>query len=105
MAAGQRVQLHRRIGLRKEVGYGAQVEAIAAELAQHFAQGHDTHRAMRYLRQAADMALRRYANTEAIAHLTQEMALLSTLPETPEREQQKLELLLALGPALMAAKG
>jgi predicted ATPase len=58
-----------------------------------------------YLRQAADNALRRYANREAIDHLTKGLALLNTLPETPERIQQELDLLLALGPALMAAKG
>jgi predicted ATPase len=105
VAAGQRVQLHRWIGLCKEAGYGGQTETIAAELAQHFARGHDIPRAVHYLRQAADIALRRYANTEATAHLTQALALLPTLPETPERTQQELELLLALGPALMATKG
>jgi predicted ATPase len=71
----------------------------------HFEQGRDICRAVTYLRQAADNALRRYANREAIDHLTKGLALLNTLPETPERIQQELDLLLALGPALMAAKG
>jgi predicted ATPase len=71
----------------------------------HFEQGRDAWRAVTYLRQAAHNALRRYANREAIDHLTQGLALLNTLPETPERIQQELDLLLALGPALMAAKG
>jgi predicted ATPase len=35
LTAARRAQLHRRIGERKEVGYGAQARLIAAELAVH----------------------------------------------------------------------
>ena len=38
-------------------------------------------------------------------HLTTGLALLATLPETPARAQQELDLQIALGPALMATKG
>ena len=38
-------------------------------------------------------------------HLTRGLELLATLPETPARDQQELDLQLALGPALMATKG
>jgi predicted ATPase len=71
----------------------------------HFAQGRDAWRAVTYLQKAAANGLRRYANREAIDHLTKGLALLHTLSETPERLQRELDLLLALGPALMAAKG
>jgi predicted ATPase len=71
----------------------------------HFERGQDSRRAVAYLRHAADNALRRHANTEAIHHLTKGLTLLETLPDTPERSQQELDLLIALGPALMAAKG
>ena len=55
--------------------------------------------------QAADNAARRNAHHEAIAALTKGLALLATLPESPERTQHELTLLLTLGPRLMAAKG
>ena len=103
--AAQRAHLHRRIGERQEAGYGAQAGDIAAELAMHFEQGRESQRAVTYLRQAADNALRRYANTEAIHHLTKGLALLKALPDTPECTQYELGLLLTLGPVLMAAKG
>jgi len=105
LTAARRVYLHRQIGMRVETGYGLWAGEIAAELAMHFEQGRDARRAVTYLRQAADNALRRYANREAIDHLTRGLAVLNTLPETPERSQQELDLLLALGPALMATKG
>jgi predicted ATPase len=105
VSAGQRVRLHQRIGARKEAGYGAQARQIAAELAVHFERGRDHRRAIVYLRQAADNALRRSAHADAIAHLTKALALLATLPDTPERTRQELDLQVALGPALMAIKG
>jgi predicted ATPase/DNA-binding winged helix-turn-helix (wHTH) protein len=96
---------HLQIGIRKETGYGAQAREVAAELAVHFEQGRDADRAIRYLRHAADNALRRSAYTDAITHLTKALALLSALPETPERPQRELDVQLALGPALVATKG
>ena len=45
------------------------------------------------------------AHAEAIAHLTQGLAVLTTLPETPARLQQELDLQVALGPALRATRG
>jgi adenylate cyclase len=45
------------------------------------------------------------AQAEAIDHLHQALALLDTLPETPERNQQELQLQIALGAPLIGAKG
>ncbi|MCZ6876336.1 MAG: hypothetical protein O7G88_22870, partial [bacterium] len=47
----------------------------------------------------------RSAYVEAIAHLTQGLAVLTTLPETPERLQRELDLQVALGSALYVTKG
>jgi predicted ATPase len=105
LTAARRVYLHRQIGMRVEAGYSPWAGDIAAELAMHFAQGRDAWRAVTYLQKAAANGLRRYANREVIDHLTKGLALPHTLPETPERLQRELDLLLALGPALMAAKG
>jgi predicted ATPase/DNA-binding winged helix-turn-helix (wHTH) protein len=96
---------HLQIGARKEMGYGAKAQEIAAELAVHFEQGRDADRALRYLQYAADNALRRSAHADAITHLTKALALFTVLPETPERAQRELVLQTTLGPALMATKG
>jgi predicted ATPase len=105
LGVGHRARLHRLIGLREEAGYGELAVEIAAELAVHFERGQDYRRAVRYLHQAGENALRRYANHEAITHLSKGMELLLTLPETPKRTQQELALQIALGTSLMATKG
>ncbi len=105
VTGARRTQLHRRIGARLEEGYGAQVHDMAAALAVHFERGRDDRRAIGYLRQAADNALRRSANADAVSHLTKALALLATLPDTAERTQQELNLQVALGASLMAIKG
>ena len=61
--------------------------------------------AIGYWQRAGQQALQRSANPEAVQHLTTGLALLATLPETPARAQQELDLQIALGPALMATKG
>jgi DNA-binding winged helix-turn-helix (wHTH) protein/predicted ATPase len=105
VAAGRRISLHRRIGEREEAAYGNQAAEIATELAVHFECSRDYGRAVRYLEQAAEKAIRRSAYQEAIGHLTKGLRLLETLPDTPERAQRELTLQIALGSALMATKG
>jgi predicted ATPase len=99
------VRWHWQIGVRLEAGYGVHTQEIATELAMHFERGRDYPRAVAYLRQAADNALRRSANIEAIGHLTKALALLQILPNPHEYIQQELDLLTVLGPALVAIKG
>ena len=99
------MQLHRRIGVCLEAGYGAQAGEIAAQLVIHFERGGEGERAVRYLQQAADNATRRNAHHEAVAALRKGLALLATLPDSPARAQHELTLLLLLGQRLMAAKG
>jgi len=55
--------------------------------------------------QTGDNATRRHAHPEAIAALRQGLALLSTLPDSPERLQRELALQLTLGELLMATQG
>ena len=60
---------------------------------------------MRYWQRAGQRTVQHSAYAEVISHLTTALALLRTLPDTPERTQQELDLQIALGPALMATKG
>ena len=101
----RRRHLHRRIGLRLEEAYGAQAKEIAARLAVHFERGGEILQAVHYWQQAGDNAARRNAYPEAVAALRTGLALLATLPESPERTQQELALQLALADLLRATKG
>jgi DNA-binding winged helix-turn-helix (wHTH) protein/predicted ATPase len=101
----QRQRLHQQIGERLELAYGNQVDGSAGELAVHFAGARDYPRAVQYYRLAGEKALQRFAYPEAIEHFAAAVESLKFVPATPERIQLELELQLALGGPLSAAKG
>jgi predicted ATPase len=105
LGSARRVQLHRCIGARLEAGYGSRAGELAAQLAVHFERGGETSQAVHYWQQVGATAARRHAHHEAIAALRKGLALLATLPDRSERNQQELALQLPLGELLMAAKG
>jgi DNA-binding winged helix-turn-helix (wHTH) protein/predicted ATPase len=105
MAEARRSRLHLMMGEQGERVYGKQAGDVAAELAMHFERGRDYRRAIRYLRQAAENAVRRFANHEAIALARRGLDLLKSLPETAERTQNELPLQVTLGVTLMATRG
>ena len=74
-------------------------------LAQHYTEAGLVAQAIPYWQRAGQRAIQRSANVEAIAYLTRGLDLLKTLPDTPERPQQELEIQLTLGPVLIATKG
>jgi len=89
----RRNQMHRLVGERLESAYGSRAGEIAVELAMHFKYGRDYRRAVEYLRQAAENALRSYSNREAIDYLTEAMKLVEALPaaELPSLQLTMLE--------------
>src|SRR5262245_26016680 len=101
----RRARWHQQIGMRLEEAFGPRVGEAAAELAVHFVHGRDDQRAVQYLQRAAETAVQRHAHREALDSLTRALDLLKTQPDTPERAQWELRLLLALGPVVIAAKG
>lgn len=105
ISARRRVGLHRHIGERIETAYGTRAKEVATELAVHFEQGQDTQRAVQYLGYAGENALQHNAHIEAITLFNHAIALLRTLPDTPERVQQELGLYLLLRTPLIATKG
>jgi predicted ATPase len=105
LGTARRMQLHRRIGVRLEVGYGTRAGEIATQLMVHFERGGATAQAVCYAQQAADNAARRNAHHEASTALTRGLALLATLPESSERSQRELVQQLAQGELLRATKG
>jgi len=96
LAAGRRMQLHQSIGECLEIVYGEKSRTIAAELANHFEQGRQLSKAVVYLRLAAENAMQRYANREAVDYINRALGLSESLPET-ERSALSIELLLKRG--------
>jgi predicted ATPase len=105
LTARRRQRLHQQIGEREEQGYGERAREIAAELALHFERGRGYRKAVQYLQQAGENAVRRFAYQEAVSLLTKGLELLKTLPDTPERAQQELTLQIALASAVQITKG
>ena len=99
------ISLHQCIGDWEERAFGTRVGEHATELAMHFERGRDYPRAVHYLGQAAENAMRRNAYQEAIALLNGALGTLKFLPDTPERTQQELALHIALGVPLLMTKG
>ena len=121
LSVPRRQRLHRRVGEAIERMTGETVETHVSDrahhfyaetadaqpelLAHHFTEAGLNAKAVPYWQRAGQRALERSATLEAVAHLTQALELLATLPDTPERAQQELVVQAILGPALSAIKG
>ncbi len=101
----RQVQLHRRVGEYIEGAYVNYLGNLASKLAAHFERGREYGRAIKYYRQAADNANRRYVYCEAIELARKGLQLLDTTPDSAERTHHELNLQIALGAALMATQG
>jgi predicted ATPase len=100
-----RQQYHQHIAQVLVAQFPALAETQPELLAQHYTAAGLADRAIGYWQRAGQYANERSAHVEAHNHLTRGLALLATLPETPARAQQELDLQLALGVALAATKG
>jgi class 3 adenylate cyclase/predicted ATPase len=100
-----RQQYHQHIAQVLEARFPEIAETQPEVLAHHYTAAGCTAQAIGYWQHAGQRALQGSAYAEAVAHLTQGLAVLTTLPETPARLQQELDLQVALGPALVATKG
>jgi DNA-binding winged helix-turn-helix (wHTH) protein/tetratricopeptide (TPR) repeat protein len=91
IAAGRRALLHRRLGEWAEAHFESLNEA-AVFLADHFEQGGDWPRAIKYLRLAADTVGRRFEPQQAAEILQRALELVDRLP-TAERTASEIEIL------------
>ena len=100
-----RQQYHQRIAQVLEARFPEICETQPELVAQHYTAAGCTEQAVVYWQRAGQHASDRSAHLEAISHLTTGIELLTTLPETPEHTQHALTLHIALGAALLMAKG
>jgi DNA-binding NtrC family response regulator/predicted ATPase len=105
MPREQRQVLHECTAQAIEALFEHRLGEHYSELAHHYRHSENTEKAVVYLYLAGHQAVQRSAYSEAISLLTTGLELLTTLLDTPERARQELDLLLLLGPALMAIKG
>ena len=103
--AGRRARLHAAVADRLERAYGPAAAEHVTELATHFLLGRDDARAVQYLQSAAEQALGRSAQLEAVQHLDAVLEAVQRLPEGPDRDRAELRARMTLGPALIATRG
>jgi predicted ATPase len=101
----RRQQLHGRIVSVLRERFPEAVEAKPELMARHCAEAGLASEAIQYTIKAGRQALQRSANAEAVGHVGKGLTLLETLPGGPERDAVELDLLVALGPPLIATKG
>jgi class 3 adenylate cyclase/predicted ATPase len=100
-----RQQYHQRIAQVLEAQFPDTAQTQPELVAHHYTEAGLNGHAVPYWQRAGQRASERSAYVEAIAHLTQGLALLEPLPDTPERARQELVVQMTLGPVLMAIKG
>jgi predicted ATPase/DNA-binding winged helix-turn-helix (wHTH) protein/class 3 adenylate cyclase len=101
----RRQAMHAQVARGLEAHFQELVETQPEVLAQHYTEAGLNEPAVRYWQRAGQRAIDRSAHAEAIRHVTTGIALLHTLPETPERTQQAVTLHITLGAALLMSKG
>jgi predicted ATPase len=100
-----RQQYHQRIAQVLEAHFPETVETQPELVAQHYTEAGLAEQAIGYWQRAGQQASERSAHLEASSHCTTGIELLKTLPDTPAHTQHALTLHLALGTALLMAKG
>jgi DNA-binding NtrC family response regulator/predicted ATPase len=96
--------LHARIVEALEALYRERLGEQVEVLAHHAVSGEIWDKAATYLREAGLKAFMRSANADAMAYFTRGLEVVKVL-DVAGRDKHELGLLLALGPAIQAAKG
>ena len=101
----ERMRLHEATARALEDLYRGQPEPPVVDLARHFDEAGLVDSAVGYFQSAGQRALQMSAPEEAIRLLERGLALLSSLPDSTERDERELALLVSLSAAVMAVRG
>jgi class 3 adenylate cyclase/predicted ATPase len=101
----RRQQLHAQIAEAMETRLPEAIHTPPEVIAHHFTQAGVVEKALRYWKQAGQLAMARSATAEAIAHLSSGLQIVLGLPESEPRDRQELAIQLAMGSAFVAAYG
>jgi predicted ATPase len=102
---GQRQALHSKIGGILEGHFPDLVETQPQTLAHHFTEAGLLEKAIRYWWRTGQQSAAKWALVEALGQLRRGLQLIDSLPSTPERKVQELELHVALAYALRLTRG
>ena len=100
-----RQQYHQQVAALMVERFPDTVAAQPEIVAQHYAEAGCVVEAIGYFRKAGQQALERSANLEAATHFEKALEQFPQLAETSERDQRELEIQMALGAALVPARG
>jgi tetratricopeptide (TPR) repeat protein len=98
-------QIHADIAAIFERDFPELAENQPEVLAFHYQEAGNQQEAIRCWFKSGQRALTHSGNVEAIANFRKALRLVSTLPETPERIKQEIDIQLALGIPLIAVQG
>jgi predicted ATPase len=101
----RRQQIHTQTAHVLEQQFPETVAAQPELLAHHYTEAGVPERALPYWQQAGQKAASLWNNPEAISHLSRGLALLKTLPATPDHIQQELMLHIMLGMPFAMTRG
>lgn len=104
----EKADLHGKMALALEAFYLQDLAAnpeITHQLVRHFELAGMVDKAIQYYSESGKYAIQLVANREAITHFKHALQLVSTLPESEQRDWQTLALHLSLGPPLTATYG
>jgi predicted ATPase/class 3 adenylate cyclase len=101
----RRLKLHARIAAVLEERFPETVAAEPEVLAHHLSRAGLHGSAVEYWRKAGEIAVRRSANVEAIAHFSKALEALETQPDSRARSEQEFALQMSLAVPLVASRG
>ncbi len=101
----RRRELHRAVAAALSGKFAQQAEAEPALLAHHLTEAGDADQAARAWQKAADRSAAHGAFAEAASHYSRALDLLLTTPETDQRNEREMALLVSLGSVMTPTKG
>ncbi len=101
----RRQQLHQRIAESLRDRFPERAEREPGIVAHHFTRAGLPNTAIEWWGRAGDRAMQRFANHEAALSYVNGLNLMADLAASEERDRRELTFRLALGPALLAARG
>lgn len=96
---------HLHVAQLMETSFPDIIETSPELIAHHYAEADEAELAIDYFQKAGTRSLRVSANQEAIAHLRNGLEIVETMAAGADRDNRELNLLLTIGPALIAIKG
>ncbi len=105
MLRSVREESHARIARVLEEQFPERARAEPEVVAKHYDEAGLTEAAIGHYERAAERAVEKWANAEAVGQLRRALELLATLPESRERDERELGLQLAIAQPLVTTLG